>query len=84
MTEPIALVPSEPNDELIERLEELLAMAKTGYMQSIIYAGSTDKCEVLSGWLGTTSVMATLGELECVKLDFIAKNVEMRATTFNE
>ena len=67
------------NNNLIERLEELLEMAKAGEFSGMAYVLSMSENITASAWCGNTiNVMATLGELRVLERDIIDLRVDTR------
>jgi len=70
---------SEPRPETIEYLEDLLARAKTGEIQSFGIVVQKGDAGTANGWTGFgINCMAFVGELEAMKIDYINANVEQR------
>lgn len=60
----LSVIVDKPNPELIERLEELLAEAKTGELQALVYVCSWHGNSIGSGWCGMSrNRMRIMGEL---------------------
>lgn len=70
---------NKPDKDVIERLEQLLEMAKTGELQSLCYAVSLPGYVTANGWVGMNkNNMAMVGELEVLKRDVMDSLVELR------
>jgi hypothetical protein len=60
----LSVIQQPPDPKLIERLEALLAEAKTGELQTIVYVGSWRGSDISSGWAGLrNNRMRFMGEL---------------------
>lgn len=60
----LAVIKDVPSQDLIERLEGLLAEAKTGELQALVYVCSWRANSIGSGWCGLSrNRMRIMGEL---------------------
>ena len=72
-------IKQKTNSDLISSLERLLAEAKTGEIQSIVYALSFENGCTGNGWINSGhNVMALIGEMDVLKLELINNFVELR------
>ena len=70
---------ASPNQDVIERLEELLDQAKSGELRGIVYATRTTGNRTGSGWANIDDgVMALIGELIVLQRDFLDSMVDLR------
>ncbi len=75
----LKIVESEPRPDTIKYLEDLLARAKTGEIQSFGIVLQKSNGGTANGWTGFgINCMAFIGELEAMKVDYIRANVTQR------
>ncbi len=73
------LGPLEPDQDVIEALEELLVKAKRGELQSLAYAVGYKAFHTSNGWAGLCKQnMAMVGEIESLKIDVMRYFVDQR------
>ena len=67
------------NPEFIESLEKLLADAKSGEINAIVYALSYEDGSTANGWVSPDkNLMAIIGEVETLKFELITNLVDTR------
>jgi len=72
-------IKSEPNQETIAYLDNLLSMAKSGELQGLAVILKYDDGSTGGGWCNISSeIMGVIGELEILKRDLIDINVQLR------
>lgn len=72
----LAPAKKESGANVIERLEEALALAREGKIQNVVIAcTTTDDC-VMRAWANGSDPFVMAGLLEDVKLHFIQNNIE--------
>ncbi|MBK0633374.1 hypothetical protein GZZ44_10485 [Klebsiella aerogenes] len=64
--------------EIIRRLEEALAYARNGHVESIALILLNDEGYALDCWYNGGRPYVMVGALEALKLDFIMANIEQR------
>ena len=64
---------TEPVEELVEILEDLLTRAKSGELQSLAFAGCCSDNTVMSGLSVTDDVFALIGALRVVESVLVNK-----------
>ena len=79
MSAPVHILPfAAPNAELIEMLQDLLALAEKGELRSLAVAGVLRSQLVRTGFsAGDASVFEMLGAIEHVKQRFYAATIEV-------
>jgi hypothetical protein len=69
-----------PNRAMIDGLEQLLEMAKSGQLQSFIGTGFTFECLRVSHWSDFhDDIYQMLGSLEWLKAEYIDRNESRRS-----
>ena len=69
-----AIKPSHP--DVIERLEEILTIAKKGGITDCFVVAAFDDEAVVSGWASRGSAVMLLSGIESAKIDFVASTIE--------
>lgn len=71
-----------PNEGLVALLEEVLAMARAGKLQSTFIVSQTADNSVMAGWANPppryTNQFELLGGIENAKLDYMLTEIERR------
>ena len=72
------VIKAKPNKELIKNIESILEMAKTGEVQAIagVISYSEKRCGFFYNICDRFSTMILLAEIELLKRDFIANNID--------
>jgi len=65
-------------ENVIERLEECLAMARDGLIKNVLVIAVTNDNDVMDCWANTQSPFVVVGGIESLKLDFMTKVIERR------
>lgn len=65
-------------ENVIDRLEECLAMAKDGLIKNVLVIAVTNDNDVMDCWANTQSPFVVVGGIESLKLDFMTKVIERR------
>lgn len=66
----------ESGEKVIERLEELLSMAKDGNIKNIFIAASTNDNCLLRTWANGSDCFALAGQIEIGKMEFMKNTME--------
>lgn len=72
---------STPNLALVEALRELLALAESGELQSLISTGLMYDGNIIDGWYADpdkSNPFTLVGAMEALKQDFILASIESR------
>lgn len=73
-----------PNQEVIDHLEEALAMAKAGQLQSVMLVGMTHKKVMVNGWSRWPSVFTALGALTQTVTDYQTREIVQYRPAFHD
>lgn len=66
------------NPEVIQRLEEALAMAKDGGVKTVAIIAILDNGDIMDCWANGGQPYALVGGIEAIKHDFINQTIEAR------
>lgn len=69
---------SVSGENVIERLEECLAMAKDGLIKNVLVIAVTNDNDVMDCWANAQSPFVVVGGIESLKLDFMTSVIERR------
>ena len=69
---------SASGENVVERLEECLAMAKDGLIKNVLVLAITNNDDVLDCWANHQSPFVVVGGIESLKLDFMNSVIERR------
>ena len=66
----------ESGDNVIDRIEEILEMAKNGHISNVFIAASTTDDALLRCWANSSDCFALAGQIEIGKIEFMANTIE--------
>lgn len=77
---PIIAQSPEPDQNIIDQLEKMLAMAKSGQMQALFAVGWNVDNTIMSGWQGVhRACFSVLGGVEECKAEMILREFQRRS-----
>lgn len=69
-------VHGEPCQDVVERLEELLADARSGFIRGFAYAAVTIDNGIIINWAGDASCWVLMGAVAKLQHDYLASDKE--------
>jgi hypothetical protein len=66
----------ESGENVIERLEEMLSMAKDGHIGNVFIAATTTDDALMRCWANSSDCFALAGQIEIGKIEFMASTME--------